>query len=258
VPERSVEGFSTDQLAELRDLLLGADTVELKLSVPDVGRGSAVAALGMDPLQAQIRQVAFFDTPELALSDCGVVVRIRRVQGKDGDAVVKLRPIVPSELPDAVRTSSGFGVEVDAMPGRFVCSGSMKAAVEDGRALAVIRDGAPVKKLFTVEQRSLFDTSTPPGVEMDQLSMLGPINVLKLKFTPKGLRYRLVAELWYYPDGSRLLELSTKCPPNRAFEVAAEFRAFLAEHGIDLSAEQQTKTRKALEFFAHDLEGGSP
>ena len=33
--------------------------------------------------------------------------------------------------------------------------------------------------------------------------------------------------MWLYPDGSRILELSTKCAPAEAFQVAAETRAFL-------------------------------
>jgi hypothetical protein len=37
---------------------------------------------------------------------------------------------------------------------------------------------------------------------------------------------------------------------NEAFQVAAETRAYLVEHGVDLSGEQETKTRKALEYFA--------
>ena len=90
--------LSTEQLAELLRLIKGADSVELKLSVPDADRRSAVAALGMDPLDAQIRQVVFFDTPDLALNDSGVVVRARRVQGKPATRVVKLRPVVPDEL----------------------------------------------------------------------------------------------------------------------------------------------------------------
>ena len=62
-------------------------------------RGRAtVDALGMDPLEAQIRQVFFFDTPDLALNKVGVVVRARRVQGRGDDTVVKLRPIVPDQL----------------------------------------------------------------------------------------------------------------------------------------------------------------
>ena len=85
--------------------------------------------------------------------------------------------------------------------------------------------------------------------------MLGPIFVLKLRFAPKELDRSLVAEMWLYPDGSRILELSTKCPPAEAFQAAAEARAFLAERGVDLAGEQETKTRKALEFFSEKLKG---
>jgi hypothetical protein len=44
---------------------------------------------------------SFFDTPDLALNKAGVVVRARRVQGRSDDTVVKLRPIVPGELPNS-------------------------------------------------------------------------------------------------------------------------------------------------------------
>lgn len=51
-----------------------------------------------------------------------------------------------------------------------------------------------------------------------------------------------------------ILELSTKCAPSEAFQVAVETRAFLRGRGIDLSGEQQTKTKKALEFFSQRLQ----
>jgi hypothetical protein len=63
----------------------------------------------------------------------------------------------------------------------------------------------------------------------------------------------MVAELWLYPDGSRIFELSTKCLPSEAFQVGVESRAYLESQGLDLSAEQQTKTKTALEFFAAEL-----
>jgi hypothetical protein len=53
-----------------------------------------------------------------------------------------------------------------------------------------------------------------------------------------------------------IFELSTKCLPSEAFQVAAAARVYLAEHGIDLSGEQQTKTRTALEFSAAELAAG--
>ena len=77
--------------------------------------------------------------------------------------------------------------------------------------------------------------------------------MLKLKFTPADFTRRVVAELWTYPDGSRILELSTKCAPAEAFTAAAEAKAFLGQHAIDVTGEQQTKTKTALEFFAAEL-----
>ena len=67
-----------------------------------------------------------------------------------------------------------------------------------------------------------------------------------------------MAELWWYPDGERILELSTKCLPGQGIQVAAELRAFLAEREVDLYGEQQTKTRTALEFFSRSLAQQAP
>ena len=241
-------------LSELLGLIKGADSVELKLSVPLSNRTQAGAALGVDPLDGQIRQVYFFDTPDLALNKSGVVVRARRVQGKGDDSVVKLRPVVPNELPPELRLSDNFGVEVDAMPGGFVCSGSMKNAMGPGEVKEAITGRQPIVKLFSKEQRALYAAHAPAGLELDDLATLGPVLVLKLKFAPEGYGRRLVSELWLYPDNSMLLELSTKCAPGEAFQIAAETRAFLTEHGIDLSGEQETKTKKALEFFSRQLQ----
>jgi hypothetical protein len=77
--------------------------------------------------------------------------------------------------------------------------------------------------------------------------------VFKLRFKPKGYDGRLVAELWMYPDNSRVLELSTKCFPRAALQVAAETRLFLSKRGVDLSGNQQTKTKTALRYFSEQL-----
>ena len=246
--------LADDQLAELLELVRGADSVELKLTVPESDQRSTVAALGMDPIEAQIRQVFFFDTPELALNQAGVVVRARRVQRKGEDSVVKLRPVVPDELPAKLRRSAGFGVEVDAMPGGFVCSATLKQTVRSGEVKAAVAGERPLRKLFSKEQRAFFAKHAPAQVELDELSVLGPVFVLKLRFTPAELARKLVAEMWLYPDESRILELSTKCPPADAFQAAAETRAYLAQNGVDLSGEQQTKTKRALEFFSKRLQ----
>ena len=244
--------LSADQLSDLLVQVRHADSIELKLTVPDTRRRSTVVALGMDPLDAQIRQVSFFDTPDLTLSKSGVVVRARRIQGKDGDTVVKLRPLDPSHLSASLRRDKHFGVEIDAMPGGFVCSGSMKGEVKDKLLKEVLSGQHPIRKLFSKEQRALFEAHAL-GVDLDALSILGPINILKLKFSPADFGRKMVAELWFYPDNSQILELSTKCEPADAFQVAAESKAFLASHGVDLGAPQQTKTKTAMEFFAAEM-----
>jgi hypothetical protein len=163
---------------------------------------------------------------------------------------VKLRPVAPSELPDDVRRSPNVLVEVDAMPGGFVCSAAMKRALPNPDVRAVARGERKLRKLFSKEQRAFFAEHAPDGIELDDLTVLGPINVLKLKLSPGGFDRRLIAEMWLYPDYSRVLELSTKCSPAETFDTAARARAFLQEHGVDVTGEQQTKTRKALRFFA--------
>ena len=225
------------QLKEVLALTSHADSAELKLTVPDSEHRSTVAALGMDPLDAQVRQVFFFDTPDLRLNRQGVVVRARRVQGRDDDTVVKLRPIVPDQLPASVRKAS------------------FKGALGPGDAVKRVAAGdRAIRKLFSKRQRAFYQAHAPEGLGLDDLTVLGPINVLKLKFSPEGLGRRLVAELWLYPDGERILELSTKCLPGEGFRVAVEGRAFLAERGLDLHGEQHTKTKTALEYFSRALQ----
>jgi hypothetical protein len=253
-PEQAFKNFSHEQIAEILELLKDSDSVELKLTVPESNRQATMASLGLDPLEAQIRQVFFFDTPDLILDRHGVVVRARRIQSRPDDSVVKLRPVVPSELPEELRQSGAFKVELDALPGGFVCSGSLRGNPGPDAIKSAVAGEAPVRKLFSKEQRDLFAEHAPEGVGLDDLSVLGPIFVLKGKILPPELGRKLTAEMWLYPDGSRLLELSTKCETNQAFQVAAEARAFLSGKGVDLDGEQETKTRKALEYFSGTLQ----
>jgi hypothetical protein len=240
------------ELIELLGLIDEADSVELKLTVDETAQRSTIAALGLDPLAAQIRLVHFFDTPDLALERAGVVVRARRVQGKEDDTVVKLRPVDPAAVPERLLSMRDFVVEVDAMPGSFVCSGSLKGLAREPIRESLLHE-RPLRKLFTKAQRAFYEEHAPDGLGLDQLVQLGPIFVLKLKGAPEGLARKLAVEMWLYPDGARILELSTKCMPSEAFQVAAETRAFLVERGIDLTGDQEPKTLKALEFFSAQL-----
>lgn len=250
----ATRAIKDEDLEAMLALSSGADSVELKLTVPEQGHRSAIEALGLDALDAQIRLVCFFDTPDLRLNREGVIVRARRVQGREDDSVVKLRPVVPDELPDQLRAAPGMVVELDAMPGGYVCSASMKARLKGASEVKKrVRGKRATSKLFTKPQRRFYEQHAPGDIALDDLEVLGPIFVLKLKFKPADYAGRIVAELWNYPDNSRILELSTKCMPTDAFQTSLDSRAFLRNRGVELSGEQQTKTKTALRSFSKNL-----
>lgn len=246
--------LSDDQFQAMMASVGKSDSVELKLTVADAQRRSTIRELELDPLNAQIRQVVFFDTPDLALSNAGVVVRARRSIAKGDDSTIKLRPVEPDDLSASLRETPGFVVEVDAMPGSWVCSGALTSGLKNGDVWDAMRGDRPIRKLFSKAQRAFYEAHAPAGIALDDLSILGPIFVLKLKWTPERFARKMVAEAWLYPDQSMILELSTKALPSQAFQVAAEARAYLGAHGITASSGQETKTRRALRTFSQRLQ----
>ena len=125
-----------------------------------------------------------------------------------------------------------------------MCSGRLKCEADSDAIREVLLGQRPLRKVFTKEQRALYRDHAPEGIGLDDLAVLGPIFVLKLKWKPPDHARKLVAEMWLYPSGERIFEFSTRCLPSEAFQVAAEVRVFLNAHGVDTSGEQQTKTRQ--------------
>ena len=246
--------LSRDQLDAVFKLIKGSGSVELKLTVPLTSHRATVKSIGLDPVEAEPRQAFFFDTPDLALNKAGVVVRARRIQGGDGDTVIKLRPVDPAAIDPDLRRSAAFKVEVDVMPGGFVCSASYKGVCKGREVLDVSAGEMPLRKLFSKEQRAFYDAHAPAGITMDKLVLLGPTFLLKAKHQPKDFDRRITVEMWLYPDGSRILEISTKCLPDEAFQVGTEFRVYLASKGIVPGADQSAKTKTSLEFFSAQLQ----
>ena len=250
--------LSDMQLKELMRLMKGAHSVELKLTVPASSHRATIRGLPGDPVEAQPRQIYFFDTPDLQLYRAGVVVRARRIAGGRGDTVVKLRPVEPDEIPEDLKNDPSFNIEVDALPGGFVCSASFKGRSSAQAIQEVVNGKRKLSKIFSKAQRAFYRLHAPLGLDLDALQPLGPTFILKSKFeTRMGLDRKriqpLVAEMWLYPDGSRLLELSTKCPPPDALGLAADLRAYLIDKGVPTNAAQETKTRIALEFYSKAL-----
>ena len=188
--------------------------------------------------------------PTCALNQAGVVVRARRIQGGRGDTVVKLRPVGPRRAPRGAPQVGGLQRRGRRAARRVRVLGVVQGALHrrrgprgrdrrHGAAAPVLQDAARVLPGARAGGRlagrsDAARADVPPQVTASTSSS-GP---------GSGPPQSLVAEVWFYPDGSRILELSTKCLPEEAFKVAAETRAYLARAGRATSAASSRRRRR--------------
>jgi hypothetical protein len=222
-----------------------AERVELKVMVPDRDSRS----LRSGARDVRVRQVYFLETPDLALSRHGLVVRIRSTAARSDDAVVKLRPMGDRSVPGWLRRAD-LDVEIDALPGHRVCSAALKVSLGRRAVTRSIAAGKSLAGLLSARQRRMIQVYGPDGLDLAGLIAFGPVEVRRHRVRPRGLGRPLTAERWRYPDGSTLVELSTRCAADRAPEVAARMSAVLDAHGVVPSVRQRTKTEMTLRYFS--------
>jgi hypothetical protein len=245
--------LSGEHLLKVLELLKGSMTFEAKVVVPDCSHRAAIKGLGFDPIDVMPRQVYFFDTPELALNKAGIVVRARRFSGGKGDTVVKLRPVDPDMVDPELRHSKSFKIELDVMPGGYICSASFKGVSTSAEVLEAVEGRKPIASIFSKGQRAFFRVYAPADFDVDKMVPMGPVFILRHKYDHKDFGRPITVELWLYPDGSRIFEVSTKGLASEAFQVGAEFRAFVAKCGIPLKESAVTKTGGAIKFFGKEF-----
>jgi hypothetical protein len=226
----------------LRSLAGQAAKVELKVVVPERGGRS----LGIDAKRGLARRVYFLDTPDLALYRHGLIVRFRDRRDRHDDAVVKLRPVEAGRVPAWLRDAGRFEVEIDALPGQAVCSGALKKRLGRHDVAKTIAAGRPLTGLLSARQRRILRRFAPAGVGPGDLVVFGPIDVRCHHVRLRGLNRGLTAEQWRYPDGTDLLELSTRCPVGEAAAVASRVTSALRAYGVVPLERQRTKTEVAL------------
>ena len=180
--------LSDEDTAKVMALIKDSDSVELKLTVPETAHSSTVAALKMDPLDAQIRQVFFFDTPDLTLYEQGVrrpprAEEARRLRRQAPPS----RPVAaPERCPPAGRVRGRGGCDA----GRLCLLGFAQGDTEGGRSRDGHGRGSDTEALFEGSAGVLRGSRS--GAAFDDLSVLGPIFVLKLKFAPTEFDRKLV------------------------------------------------------------------
>ncbi len=226
------------------------DAVEIKVTVRPDQELQALRALKLDEDSAEVRVIYFYDTSTLRLFDAGIVLRARLVKGDDDDTTVKIRPVVPGNIPKSWDRVAGFKMEADQSGKRAVLSASLtrkrkRAEIDD------VADGKrPVQELFSDLQLRFLAEMSPQPVDFELLKPLGPIRVLCWTSVHEGFPYELTSEEWRLPDGEDLLEVSIKVKPQRAAEAQKQFEGHLRQLGLDPHGGQETKTRTALEYFA--------
>ena len=199
--ERSIStttgALTDDQLQEVDEAHRQSDSVELKLTVADDQRRAATRAQRDRCAERPDQAGRLLRYARLRLNKAGVVVRATRAgQGRRLDHQAPARQ--PEDLSRRLRKTPGFVVEVDAIPGAFVCSGALTASLKNGSVWEALRGDRPVK-LFSKEQRAFFEAHAPAGIGLDDLSMLGPIFVRKLMGAEDFAR-PMMAEAVAVPD----------------------------------------------------------
>lgn len=231
----------------------GAEAIEIKATIPDQQIQAALARYDLTLRNDEERYVYFFDAPNLDLLQAGIILRARRVVGDEHDSTVKFRPVTPEDVAKKWRKYSGFKIEADASEKGVVTSASFTMPVVRGRIKRVIDGRKPIADLFTAEQEQFLLVMANRTVDYARLAVLGPLQAHRWKFEDPACPWPITAELWKRDDGARLMEVSIKAPVVQAAAAIGGFMAFLAEVGAEQDAEQQTKTRWALDHYAAKL-----
>ena len=258
-PTTATPALSDTEIARLLETLKGADSVELKLTVPEPHqrspsrRSRARSARRPDPTGLLLRHARPRRSTATASSYARGGSRARVATRSSSCARWS-----PTELPADLRLSNAFRVEVDALPGGFVCSGTLKGTPDPADVLQrgkgslaaaeALLEGAAAALRGARARRSRRSTTSPSSGRSSSSSCA-------------SCRRSSSAGSWPRCGSTRTARAFSSCrrgaTTSEAFQVAAETRAFLVERGVDLSGEQETKTRKALEYFSRELKKAS-
>jgi hypothetical protein len=225
--------------------------VEMKITARAKDEDEVLQALERAGVEAEAREVYFFDTGDLRLFESGVVLRARLVPGSFEDSTVEVRPVDPKTLAPRWKEHPDLEFAVDAVGDQYVSSARLSAQQNPGEVQSAARGERALRELFTADQEAFLTEHAPAGtaVDWDGLSVLGPVDVRKWEREPKDFPYEVTVEEWVLPDSSDLVEASIRVAPDEAVEANARFLDFLRARGFDTEGDAKTKTRTALEYF---------
>lgn len=233
-----------DRKSELRPAELEC---EVKVGVPASSIARALQALELKEAQGEARTVWFYDTPVLELFDKGIILRSRHGVGEPDDTTVKLRPMDASKADPSWSSVKGFKCEQDRTARQLVTSCSLTRAAKRGAIDAAAKGPPAIAELFDDQQQSFMREYAPLPIDWASLRALGPIDARVWKVRSRPLDRKLGVERWRLPDGTELLEISTRVSASEAEKLQVDLAQYLATLGLEADPDSATKTRFALE-----------
>jgi hypothetical protein len=230
-----------------------AEEVELKFVVKAEQIQMAVRTFtqGND---GEERNIYFLETDSMALSQKGIIVRLRENPGKADDSTVKLRGAKAAELPDVEFPLTDTGKEESkaekdkVIGGKEAPSFSITAKQREGEVADLLRGKRELKQLFSDKQES-FLAKYAQGIDLQAARLLGPVKTEKWKISTDGFRGELTAELWHLPgcDQEEMLEFSTKVAQSNAAEAEEDLLNFMRSKQVEPAESPESKTQTVLE-----------
>jgi hypothetical protein len=219
--------------------------IKVTLAESDTTRAQRVFRLAArDPSE---REVYFFDTGDLALKQAGVILRARHIKDAPDDTTVKIRPLASEDVESQWFDREGFKCEEDWVGSKHISSCSFSRSPDHPIEDTVEGDNS-VKKLFSDSQEG-FLADYASEIPWSDLRVLGPTDARVWKLKTSGFSGRLTVEEWRWPNGRKLVELSTRAEPAKAAATQNRLMVFLRNLGFSNATAQETKTQIALEYF---------
>ena len=244
-----------DELMELQRLVKGADSIELKLTLPEhvvpLGGDGARASIRSRPRSARCSSSTRpTSTSTGPASSCGPGGSRGASTTRSSSCARSSRTSCPAEL----RQLPEFVVEVDALPGGYVCSASLKGTLVDERRAQRGRRRASAAQAVLQAAAGVLRRARPRGP--DHRRPVGAGADLRAQAEARDRRRSAASSsprCGCIPTARGSSSCRRSACRAKGSSVAAEVRDFLGSKGIGLDGEQQTKTKTALEFFSAEL-----
>jgi len=242
----SVEA-ATDEALGKADSALTSNT-EVKVTLRSADITSATKVFKLTSKAASKREIWFYDTPELALFEDGLLLRARKISNAPDDSTVKIRPMDRDAVDDSWFEADGFKCETDQSGERSTSSCSLTVEQDSGEIGDVASGDRAPEKLFGSDQEDFASNAAQVG--WDEVVPLGPIAALAWKVNVKGMSVPVSFERWDLPGMAPILEASMRVSEEDAADATEALIALLERKGFEPDSTQETKTKLALDHFS--------